>query len=460
MSEFSKPNNKSINTKLAALLLGVGAAINPLNSSLIVTSFADIASEYEVSFASVSSMMAFYLAFTVAFYPIAGAVGDRLGRKRVFMFGVVGFGIVSLIASTATSFNMLLVCRCLQALFSAALMPNATAILGDMVPKEKLATSMGLMGAVVGLSAAVGFPLGGFIAESYGWRPLFWINGPLALLAGIAVWRLIPKDRIIATRFSLIAFFGVPLLPMALGVNFLLKPDVHGVLIPQVLIAVSFLCMFAIALSLYRSISLRREVVQFSSKGFWFATLTGVFSNVVLYSIFLALPTWFMYGLGVERGTAGLYLGLIILALAFGSPLSGRLVDRFNEKSVLILATLFLAVALSLFWQMDEYSMAVIILAAILLGVGFAGIFNAGQTLALKKVPGDASSMAMGLHTSGRYLGGLVGTTSVAYILISKPYIDLVTGKQIFEAMFILAVIPLILVCLILPTDSAAKKES
>ncbi len=143
-----------------AIVLGIGAAINPINSSLVVTSFADIAREFGIAFADVSVLMTYYLAFTAALYPIAGAVGDRLGRKRVFLLGIAGFGVVSLAASMAPDFRVLLVCRCLQAVFSAALMPNASALLRELVPRQRLAGALGVMSAIVGTATALGFPLG------------------------------------------------------------------------------------------------------------------------------------------------------------------------------------------------------------------------------------------------------------------------------------------------------------
>lgn len=440
-----------INYKLAAIVLGIGAAINPLNSSLVVTSFADIAGDFGISFSEVSVMMTYYLAFTAAFYPIAGAIGDLLGRKRVFIFGIVGFGVVSLIASISSSFTVLLMCRCLQALFSAALMPNASALLREIVPEEKLASSIGIMSVIVGTATALGFPLGGLLSQYFGWRPLFLINVPLSLLAcGIALF-LLPKSTKVRARFSLAAFFGVPLLPLALGVNFLLNPESHNPLTANFLLLICGLTVAGLLLVLYRSQNLRRDVLLFSNRGFNTSVAIAAFYSIVLYSIFLVLPTWLVYGVGVEKQIAGLFLGVITFSLAFAAPFAGRFVDRYGEKSCLIFSSFLMALALGLFWQLQDASIGIISVAAILLGFSFTGVGNAGQSMALKWVPEEVTAMAMGLYTCGRYLGGLVGTTAVGYFLSVQPHVDLEAGKFLFEAMCVGGIIPLLLISFISP---------
>lgn len=79
-----------------------------------------------------------------------------------------------------------------------------------------------------------------------------------------------------------------------------------------------------------------------------------------------------------------------------------------------------MALALGLFWQLQDASIGIISVAAILLGFSFTGVRNVGQSMALKWVPEEVTAMAMGLYTCGRYLGGLVGTTAVGYFLRVK----------------------------------------
>jgi len=434
-----------------AIVLGIGAAINPINSSLVVTSFADIAREFGIAFADVSVLMTYYLAFTAALYPIAGAVGDRLGRKRVFLLGIAGFGVVSLAASMAPDFRVLLVCRCLQAVFSAALMPNASALLRELVPRQRLAGALGVMSAIVGTATALGFPLGGLVGQAVGWRPLFWINVPLALVAAVAAVALLPASRPQRAGLSLAALFGAPLLPLALGANFLLRPDQHSAALAGLLLLAGAAIIGALLLALYRSGPLRREAASFGNRGFGAALALAALYSVVMYTVFLVLPAWLADGLGLGKRSAGLVLGLITVALAFGAPAAGRLIDRLGARPCLLAGVAMMALALSILRGLEHASGPLITLAAVLLGLGFTAVGNASQYTALQWVPPEVTAMAMGLYTCGRYLGGLLGTTAVAWALGVDPQLDLAAGQAILTLLLGAAVAPLLLVALLLP---------
>lgn len=436
---------------LVAVVLGLGAAINPINSSLVIGSFTDIAQEFGITFADVSTLMTYYLAFTAALYPIAGAVGDRLGRRRVFLLGIAGFCVVSLLASWAPNFAVLLLCRCLQALFSAALMPNASALLRDLVPEAKLAGAVGLFAGIVGSATALGFPLGGLLSQSFGWRPLFWVNVPLSLCALVAALCLLPADRPRESLFSLVALFGVPLLPLALGVNLWFAPASRAGVTAALLIGMSVLLSAGLMIAVWRLPSLRGEVARFCNRGYGIALIVSAFYSVVMYGVFLLLPAWMLGGLGMEKREAGLYLGLITVSLAFGAPVAGQCVQRFGERACLLSSALMMAFGLGLFRQISEFDQLALVAGCMLMGFSFTGIGNATQTTALKWVPEEVTAMAMGLSTSARYLGGLVGTTAVAYLIGARQQVDLAAGQLAFDTMALVAIGPLILCALLLP---------
>ncbi|CAM5639173.1 EmrB/QacA subfamily drug resistance transporter OS=Streptomyces albaduncus OX=68172 GN=FHS32_000498 PE=4 SV=1 [Streptomyces griseoloalbus] len=127
---------------------------------------------------------------------LAGSTADRIGRRRVFMAGLVVFTLGSLLCSLAPDLNWLVVFRMVQAVGGSMLNPVAMSIITNTFtnPRER-ARAIGVWGAVVGLSMAAGPLVGGVLVDSVGWRSIFWVNLPVGLAALLLTWRFVPESR-------------------------------------------------------------------------------------------------------------------------------------------------------------------------------------------------------------------------------------------------------------------------
>lgn len=127
---------------------------------------------------------------------LAGSTADRIGRRRVFMSGLVVFTLGSLLCSLAPDLNWLVVFRMVQAVGGSMLNPVAMSIITNTFtdPRER-ARAIGVWGAVVGLSMAAGPLVGGLLVDSVGWRSIFWVNLPVGLAALLLTWRFVPESR-------------------------------------------------------------------------------------------------------------------------------------------------------------------------------------------------------------------------------------------------------------------------
>ncbi len=126
---------------------------------------------------------------------LAGSTADRIGRRRVFMSGLVVFTLGSLLCSLAPDLNWLVVFRMVQAVGGSMLNPVAMSIITNTFtdPRERPARSG--CGAVVGLSMAAGPLVGGLLVDSVGWRSIFWVNLPVGIAALLLTWRFVPESR-------------------------------------------------------------------------------------------------------------------------------------------------------------------------------------------------------------------------------------------------------------------------
>lgn len=112
----SEPDKLGLTSYLALLAIAIGYIINPINGSLVITAYPHMAEVFDVPYAHMSALVMYFMAATAATQPLAGGIGDSIGRKKLFLIGIAGFTVASYLAATATAFSDLLIWRIAQAL--------------------------------------------------------------------------------------------------------------------------------------------------------------------------------------------------------------------------------------------------------------------------------------------------------------------------------------------------------
>src|SRR2546421_7802304 len=141
-----------------------------------------------------------YLLTSTVMVPIYGKLSDLLGRKPIFLFGVVVFLLGSALSGAAQSMNQLIIFRALQGIGAGALMPIAIAIVGDLFTPRERGKWQGVTGAVFGVSSILGPALGGWLTEALSWHWIFYVNLPVGIVAMLVLIFLMPPLRTSATR--------------------------------------------------------------------------------------------------------------------------------------------------------------------------------------------------------------------------------------------------------------------
>jgi MFS family permease len=124
-------------TVLAIIAITIGYVLNPLNGSLAVTAYPQLSEFFGVPYARMSAMVMYFMAATAVGQPLAGGLGDLLGRKNIFLVGILGFSFASAVAANAQSFDSLLLWRVTQAVFSGVIMANGMALVAQVAPRQK-----------------------------------------------------------------------------------------------------------------------------------------------------------------------------------------------------------------------------------------------------------------------------------------------------------------------------------
>lgn len=350
---------------------------------------------------------------------LAGSTADRIGRKRVFMVGLVVFTLGSVLCSLAPSLEALVVFRMVQAVGGSMLNPVAMSIITNTFtdPRER-ARAIGAWGAVVGLSMAAGPLVGGLLVDSVGWRSIFWINLPVGLAALVLTLRFVPESRAPEARRAdpvgqllVIVLFG------SLTYAIIEAPHVAlSATAPFALLALAALT----ALLIYES---RRHEPLIDLRFFRSAPFSG--ATVIAVSAFAALGGFlFLSTLYLQnvRGLSALDAGLWMLPMAVPTflcaPLSGRLVGSRGPRVPLLIAGGALTVSGLLFALFEaETSDVTLFTGYVLFGVGF-GFVNAPITnTAVSGMPRAQAGVAAAVASTSRQLGQALGVAVVGAVL-------------------------------------------
>ncbi|WP_122464478.1 MFS transporter [Brevundimonas lutea] len=178
---------------LAATVLG--SSLTFIDGSALGVALPSIQRDLQAGTAAVQWVSNAYLLTLGALVLIGGAAGDRFGRRRVFLIGVVVFALASAACGLAPTVELLIAGRALQGLGAALLTPGALAVIGASFPPEERGRAFGTWAGAGALFGMVGPLIGGWLADHADWRLIFWINLPLAVLTVIVTWRVVPESR-------------------------------------------------------------------------------------------------------------------------------------------------------------------------------------------------------------------------------------------------------------------------
>ncbi len=352
---------------------------------------------------------------------LAGSTGDRVGRKKVFMTGLVVFSVGSLLCSLAPNLDSLIAFRMVQAVGGSMLNPVAMSIITNTFtdPRER-ARAIGVWGAVVGISMAAGPLVGGLLVESVGWRAIFWVNIPVGLAAVLLTLRFVPESRAPKARrpdpvgqVLVIALFG------SLTYAIIEAPTAGaGTVLPFAAIALAAL----LGLLWYEP---RRDeplidLRFFRSAPFSGATVTAISAFASLGG-FLFLSTLYLQNVrGLDALHAGLWMLPMAVPMFLCAPLAGRLVGSRGPRLPLVIAGAAMTASAVLFAAFQaETSDTTLFLGYVLFGIGF-GFVNAPITnTAVSGMPRTQAGVAAAVASTSRQLGQTLGVAVIGAVLAS-----------------------------------------
>lgn len=426
---------------LAVALCGI---LPPLNTTMIAVALPNLLRHLGAGVSGGGWLVACYLIAIAPIQPIAGKLGDRYGRVPLMLTGLGLFGLFSVGAGFSPDLPVLIVMRVLQGLSGALVFPNATGLIRELIPAERRAKAYGLFGSVIGISAAVGPPIGGGLTSALGWRSIFFVNVPVTAIAALVLLRIVGGSRGAArgvdvpaarSRADLPPFDvrGAVALALLLGGAAALALEGGRIGRAPVVVPVGA------AIAVLSVVFLRRELRHpdpvldprlFRVRSFAAAAGGVSFGNLALYTTLLATPLLFERTTGWSDGRIGLALAVLSAPTALLSPFGGTLADRYGRRLPATLGQLVVVGGLVPLACWPSAPPWLILTCLAIAGVGGGLTGAAQQAAAVESVPPEQAGVASGIFSTSRYVGGIAGSVALAGLLDGR------TGSGGFVALF------------------------
>ena len=402
---------------------------------MIAVALPEIREDFDVGHNEVGWLVTAYLIAMAIAQPIGGRLADQIGRSLTFRFGLITFLIFSLAAALAPNFHLLIALRTGQALCGAVVIPSGMALLRTEVSDERLGEAVGLLGAIVGISAAGGPLLGGGIVELGSWRLMFLMNLPLVGLALAAQLMLGVRDSGASGR-ARVDLAGAALLAALLTLfSYLLGSGAAEP--PALMVGLGVLLVLLLAVFIRSQMRTAVPVADwplFRLRTFSAATAYVLLSNMVMYTTLLSVPFFVKEVQGRSAGETGLLLGSMSILMAALAPLAGRLSDKRGRRLPALAGGLAqLVAALLLLTGVNEASAFVFIaLTLALLGLGVGLGSGPAMTAAVEAAPAENAGTASGTASMTRYLGSITGAAILGSALSEGDP----SGSQVFQLLW------------------------
>jgi EmrB/QacA subfamily drug resistance transporter len=413
---------------LAVAVLGSGMAF--LDGTVVNVALPDIGRDFDASTSSLQWILNGYLLTLASLILLGGSLGDRYGRRRVFVLGTGLFTAASLLCAAAPNAELLVFARLLQGVGGALLTPGSLAMIESSFRPGDRARAIGAWSGLGGVAAALGPLLGGYLIGAVSWRAIFLINLPLGAFVMAMATRHVPDTRD-PTAGGRLDFAGATLAALGLGgtTYALIEAPGKGAT-PLILLAGigGVVALVAFLIEERRSANPMMPLEIFASRQFTAANLVTFTVYAALGGVFFLLVSFLQISLGyspIAAGAASLPVTVLMLLL---SARSGALAQRIGARIPLTAGPLVIAVGLLMMARIepgDSYVSGVLP-AVIVFGLGLTLVVAPVTATVLAAADARHSGIASGINNAVARVAGLLAVAAL-------PLIAGLTGDSFYD---------------------------
>lgn len=365
----------------------------------------------------ISWVLTSYIVASAIFLPMTGFLSERFGRKKLFLWSVVGFTITSMLCGAAQNLPQIVLFRLLQGIFGAALVPLSQAILLDTYPKEKHSSAMAMWGVGVMLGPILGPSLGGWLTEYYSWRWVFYINLPFGILAFFGIMAFVKETPVnSARRFDLMGFaflsLGIGALQMMLDRGEVLDWfHSHEIVIELMLAAFGFY-LFVAHIFTHRQPFIEPNI--FKDRNFSVGLMFMFIVGIILLATMALLPPFLQNLLSYPVLDVGLVMAPRGIGVMIAMIIVGKLAGKIDPRQQVVFGLGLTAFSL---WEMTLFDLNIsswdIIRTSMVQGFGLGFVFVPLSTIAFSTLDQRYRNEGTALFSLTRNIGSSIGISIV-----------------------------------------------
>ena len=401
------------------VLAPIGVFLTSLDIVVVATALPVVRTHLNASLADLEWTINAYNLVLACLLMTGAALGDRLGRRRMFVIGLVVFSLASAAAALSTTADALIAARMLQGAGAAVVMPLTLTLIIDAFPVGRRGAAIGIWGGVTGLGVAAGPVVGGAITEGLSWQWIFWVNVPIGLLVALLSASRLRESR--GPRASL----DVPgLLLVGAGAAALTWAPVRapsaGWGSAEVLgaLAAGVVLIAAFAAWERRTAHPMLPFGYFARRGFAAANAVAFAQQISLIGSLFMIAQLLQIGMGYSPLAAGLRILVWNGTLMVVAPAAGALADRFGNRPIMAAGMALQAAGLGWLAAVTQPGVeyASLVLPLIVAGVGISMGFPTVAAMVTESVPIEDAGVAAGTNSALRELGSVFGVAIIAVV--------------------------------------------
>ncbi|MEU5404114.1 MFS transporter [Streptomyces sp. NPDC005963] len=396
----------------------LGSSMALLDSTVVNVALPRIGEDLNADMAVLQWTINAYMLALAGLILLGGALGDRYGRRKVFVVGVVWFALGSLLCGLARSGEMLVLSRALQGIGGALLTPGSLALIQASFHPDDRSRAVGLWSGLGGVGAAIGPFVGGWLVDGPGWRWVFLINVPLAAICVPVALRHVPESRDPAAHDTHFDVLGAALGALALGLV------TYGLIAPQWVAALAGVVVAVVFVGVER----RRPDPMLPLSIFRSRLFTAV--NVVTLCVYAGFGGFFFLvalQLQVVVGYSALGAGLALLPttvlMLLFSAKSGELAERIGPRIPLTVGPLLCAAGMLLMLRVGQGAsyLADVLPALVVMGLGMVTLVAPLTATVLSSVGTARAGIASGVNNAAARAAGLLAVAALPLLAGMGP---------------------------------------
>ena len=404
---------KKVNSSAIIILTSLGFFMSMIDSMIVTTATTAIRNNFQISVNLLQWLLNIYNITIAALLLVGVSLGEKIGRKKVYLVGIAIFTIASIFCALSNNIIELIISRMIQAVGACVMTPMSMAILTHSLPANIRGKALGIWSGIGGLALIVGPVLGGFIVATLSWQWIFWINLPIGIITIYFAHRLLPEskgkeDKLNFTDFLLITISSAGII---WSLSEITTQTSHVITTITGLSCLVLGILFIIRQKMTTTPMI--PLILFHSKVFTNGNIATFLLYASMFGVLFFLPQYFLVFEKTNPLIAGLQLLPWTATLVVIAPFAGNAVDKFGEKIIATLGLFLQGIGYLLIILLVNVTNSYIAMAIPLMiaGMGLSMAGPALQKSVLSAVEPIYLGKASGIYNIFRLFGGAIGTT-------------------------------------------------